>query len=118
LRPDVLGEGMERIVKDYNGQTYWLSVDTDKFLHFPKWLNFAVGYGANGMIYARDSQHIANGLTLPQRQYFLSIDIDPSAIRTRSKVVKTIIFFVSMIKLPSPTLEFSRNKFKAHAFYF
>jgi hypothetical protein len=118
MRPDVLGEGMERIIKDYNGQTYWLSVDADKFFRFPKWLNFAVGYGANGMIYARDSQHIANGLSLPQRQYFLSIDLDASAIHTRSKVVKTIIFVVSMIKLPAPTLEFSGNRVKAHAFYF
>ena len=37
LRPDVLGDGLaEEIFKDYNGQTYWLSFDMDKFIKFPK----------------------------------------------------------------------------------
>ena len=52
--PDLLGKDLsEQILKDYNGQTYWLSVNPASFMNketkFPKWLNIAVGYGANGM---------------------------------------------------------------------
>jgi uncharacterized protein YfiM (DUF2279 family) len=118
LRPELLGRGAERIVKDYNGQTYWLSVDADKFFRFPKWLNLAVGYGANGMVYARDSQHEFNGFNLPFRQYYLSFDLDPSVIHTRSKVVKTLLFFADMIRIPSPALEYSKGSFRFHPIYF
>jgi uncharacterized protein YfiM (DUF2279 family) len=40
MRPALLGNGLaEELLKDYNGQTQWLSVDMDKFMSFPKWLN-------------------------------------------------------------------------------
>ena len=118
VRPELLGRGMERIIKDYNGQTYWLSVDLDKFLTFPKWLNIAVGYGAHGMVYARDEQHIVNGLDRPFRQYYLSLDFDVTAIRTRSKAVRTLLYFADMIRIPAPALELSHGKFRFHALYF
>jgi hypothetical protein len=41
------------MLKDYNGQTYWLSVNLHSFYKgskIPKWLNLAIGYGANGML--------------------------------------------------------------------
>jgi hypothetical protein len=119
MRPSVLGDGMpSEMFKDYNGQTYWLSVDMDKFLRFPKWLNFAVGYGAEGMVHARDEQNIEAGYPPAYRQYYLSIDFDLRAIKSRSKVVNTLIFFASMIKIPAPTIEFSSKGTKVHAFYF
>jgi hypothetical protein len=89
----------------------------DKFTNFPKWLNIAFGYGANEMIYARDSQnHAAN--YYPYRQYYLAIDFDLSAIKTRSKLIKTLLFVASAIKLPSPAVEFSKRGSKFHPFYF
>lgn len=118
LRPELLGEGLERIIKDYNGQTYWLSFDMDKFARFPRWLNLAVGYGADGMIYARDEQHRPNGFAPPQRQLFLGVDFDVTAVNTRSRTVKTLLFFVNMIRIPAPALEFRDGRFRAHAFYF
>jgi len=118
IRPKELGNGLsEEWLKDYNGQTYWLSVDMDKFIKFPKWLNIAVGYGAQGMVYALDQQNIINGYD-PYRQYYLSIDFDLTAIRTKSKVLKTLIYVANMIKLPAPALEFSRKGTVFHAFYF
>ena len=116
LRPEVLGNGAEQIIKDYNGQTYWLSADMDKFMKFPKWLNLAAGYSAERMIWARDSQHTDH--PMPYRQYYLAIDLDLSAIQTRSKVLKTMLFLVSMIKLPAPAIEFSRGATKFHPLYF
>lgn len=119
LRPEVLGKGLtEEILKDYNGQTYWLSVDLDKFTRFPKWLNLAVGYGAEGMVYARDRQNRITGLGEPYRQYYLSIDLDVTAINTRSKVLKTVLFFVNMVKIPAPTLQVTKNGLTFNPFYF
>lgn len=117
-RPGTLGSSTaEQIIKDYNGQTYWLSLDMDKFIRFPKWLNFAIGYGAEGMIYAQDEMNVEAGLT-PYRQFYLTIDFDVTGIQSKSKFVNTLLYFVNMIKLPAPTLEFSQQKVKAHAFYF
>ncbi|WP_415035199.1 DUF2279 domain-containing protein [Flavobacterium sp.] len=59
-RPNVLGENLpEQILKDYNGQTYWLSANVHSFLKntsvkVPKWLNVAIGYGGEGMITGED----------------------------------------------------------------
>lgn len=118
LRPNVLGDGFaSEFFKDYNGQTYWLSFDMDKFMRFPKWLNFAVGYGANGMIYARDAQNVEAGYQ-PHRQYYLAIDFDLTAVKTRSKTVRTLIFFANMIKIPAPTVEFSTHGTRFHGFFF
>jgi hypothetical protein len=117
-RPAVLGDGpISEMLKDYNGQTYWLSADMDKFIRFPKWLNLAIGYGAQQMVYARDSQNKYLGYT-PFRQYYFSLDFDLRAIRTRSRVLKTMFFIASIIKLPAPTVEFSRNKFHFYPLYF
>ena len=119
LRPNLLGDGLpEEIFKDYNGQTHWLSFDMDKFMRFPRWLNLAIGYGAEGMIYARDEQNLEAGYPLPYRQYYFSIDFDLRAIKSRSKALNTLIFIASMIKLPAPTIEFSSEGTKFHAFYF
>jgi hypothetical protein len=117
-RPNVLGRGIfEEIIKDYNGQTYWLSADMNKFLRFPKWLNLAVGYGAEGMLYANDASNINQNLT-PYRQYFIGIDFDLTAIKSRHKFVTTLLYVANMIKLPAPTLEISQGKVKGHLFYF
>lgn len=112
--PDLLGANLsEQIFKDYNGQTYWLSVDMDKFIPFPKWLNLAGGYGAGNMVNARDSQN-----TEPFRKFYFSLDLDLKAIPTKSKFLKAVIFLVDMVKIPAPTLEFSKNGIKVHALYF
>jgi hypothetical protein len=118
LRSDILGNSTSsRILKDYNGQTLWLSVDVDKFVKGPKWLNIAAGYGAEEMIYGRDDQNTAYGLK-PHRQFYLALDPDLTAVRTNNKTVRTLLFLANMIKIPAPTLEFSRNKFSFHALYF
>jgi len=118
LRPNILGSDLtSEILKDYNGQTYWLSIDMDKFMPFPKWLNLAVGYGANGMVSASDRQNRDMGYE-PVRQYYLALDFDLTAIRTRSKAVKTLIFLANMVRLPAPAVEFSPHSTRFYAFYF
>lgn len=118
MRPTLLGDNLlSEIVKDYNGQTYWLSLDIDKFVSFPKWLNVAVGYGAEDMVFARDEQNKTLGFN-PRRQYYLALDVDLSGIRTRSRLVKGLLYVVNTIRLPAPALEFSSSATKFHPFYF
>jgi hypothetical protein len=119
LRPDLLGNDLaSEILKDYNGQTFWLSFDMDKFIRFPRWLNLAAGYGAEGMIFARDYQNIEAGYNKPYRQYYLSIDFDLTAVKSRSKFLRTLLFVANTIKLPAPALEFSKDGIKFKPLYF
>lgn len=118
LRPELLGDTwLSEVVKDYNGQTYWLSVDVDKFAPFPKWLNLAVGYGAHEMVYSRDQENEINGFS-PYRQYYIALDFDVSGIQTRSKWVKALLYVVNCVHLPAPAVEFSPRGTKFHPFYF
>ena len=121
-RPKVLGKNfLEHTIKDYNGQTYWLSTNIwsfDKDSSFPKWLNLAVGYGAEGMLYGETSP--TNLLPQnPFRQFYLSFDIDLAKINTNSKFLKSLFSVINFIKIPAPTLEFrSKGGIKFHYLYF
>jgi hypothetical protein len=123
-RPNVLGSNLqENMLKDYNGQTYWLSANIYSFLNeeskFPKWLNIAIGYGANGMTGGNTNPVYiaANGNQIEferYRQFYLSLDIDLSRIKTKSKLLTIILKSVGFIKIPAPALEFSRSKVKGN----
>ena len=118
-RPELLGEGLySQIIKDYNGQTYWLEFDTDKFIPFPKWLNLSVGYGAENMVYARDRDNISNLNLYPYRQYYLSFEIDFKEIKTRSRLLKKVLSVFRVIKFPAPAIEFSKKGIRLHPLYF
>ena len=123
-RPEVLGSSFtEQILKDYNGQTYWLSVNLHSFAKcskIPKWLNVALGYGAEGML-TGNSDNNAFSTTNPQRfrQFYLSIDVDLTKIKTRSHFLKTVFSVLNTVKIPAPTIEFVRfNDIKYHLIYF
>lgn len=123
LRPNVLGSNLvERSIKDYNGQTYWMSVPIKKWLHkeskFPAWLNIAVGYGAKNMIYGDPEQNRAHGYT-EYRQIFLSPDIAFRKIKVKSKAVKTLFYMLDLIHMPLPALEYNhRQGIVFHPLYF
>ncbi len=116
LRPGVLGDGWhEELVKDYNGQTLWLSFDIHSFTNkkFPGWLNVAIGYGAHDMLYAENESNIEAGLS-PYRQWYIGPDIDLSHIRTRSKFLNTLLFAADMIRIPLPALEYGNGDWHWH----
>jgi len=121
LRPDVLGSSLsEQILKDYNGQTYWLAFNVNSFFQHksvPRWINLSIGYSARNMLYGRDHENIQAGFR-PFRQYFLSVDFDFDHVPIKSKFVKTLLYPLNIIHIPFPALEFSNNKFKFHPLYF
>src|SRR5574343_58576 len=123
-RPEALGAALnEQILKDYNGQTYWLSFNIHSFTKdsfFPKWLNLAFGYVGEGMLYGNDTEAIENSvLQIPYRQFYLSFDVDLTKIQTKSHFLKTLFSDFNTIKVPAPTLQYDEyNGVKAHFFYF
>lgn len=122
IRPEKLGNGLfEEFLKDYNGQTYWLSVNINSFLKtdvIPNWLNLAFGYGGEGML-TGDANDLLFSNQNRIRQYYFSLDVDLSRIKTKSKVLKTIFDVFNVIKLPFPTLELNANgRLKMHNLYF
>jgi hypothetical protein len=119
----------ERTLKDYNAQTYWLSVNVHAFMRssrVPSWLNIALGYGANGMFKGdnniwKDGDGIEHNYSaIPRyRQFYLSPDIDFTRIPTRRKSMKVLFQVLNMVKFPAPTLELtSRGSFRAHMLHF
>ncbi|WP_246285072.1 YfiM family protein [Hymenobacter lapidiphilus] len=122
LRPNVLGRGLgEQFLKDYNGQTYWLATDVGAFLpagnRWPRWLQPAVGYGAQQMVFNDPQANAALGLR-SYRQFYLSLDVDLRRIPTRNKVLKKVFYALSIFHLPAPALEWNpRHGFRAHGLY-
>ncbi|HEY8401451.1 MAG TPA: DUF2279 domain-containing protein [Cytophagaceae bacterium] len=121
LRPNTLGQNFqERLLKDYNGQTYWLSFNLKSFLKnskLPSWLNLSAGYGGEEMVFGDPKANRDNGYH-SYRQYYLALDVDFEKIPTQKKWVRTILFGLNMIHIPSPALEFNRKGIKVHPVYF
>lgn len=123
LRPNTFGETtLQSAFKDYNGQTYWASLNLNSVCSKiePKWLNLAFGYGGQQMIFGNtEITEFEGDLYSPYRQYYLSLDIDWEQIETNKKVVKWIFRVANCIKLPAPALQFSKDRSVVfHGLYF
>lgn len=124
-RPDVLGRSLaEQILKDYNGQTYWLSINLYSFFKdskIPKWFNLAVGFGADGMISGnvKNQDLFLNQNEFQKRQFYLSFDVYFSKIKTKSHLLQTVFSVLNVLKIPAPTLELTnKGVLKRHILYF
>lgn len=126
-RPNLLGHSTgQQMLKDYNGQQYWLSVNLASVLpvgpSFPRWLNLDVGYSGSGMTGGHENPAMfdASGAKINfdrHRQFFLSPDADLSRVSAFSPSLQRFIGTVQFFKLPAPSLEFSRpNGFRFHPF--
>ena len=100
----------ERILKDYNGLKFWFSGNIHSFFpatKLPKWLNLAVGYGAEGLFGGFDNRGFdANGNLIfdrrdvaRKRHLYIAPDIDFSKIKTRKKWLKSIFFVMDGFKI-------------------
>lgn len=108
----------DRLFKNYDGQTFWLSFNINSFAktsYIPNWLNFSVGYGVDGYLYN------TKDLILPtkSKSLYLSLDVDLSKIKTKSHFINTLFSICNTIKIPAPTIEFNSKKgTKGHYLYF
>ena len=117
---------MNRLFNDYNGHTYWFSLPVNKFIckkRLPEWLNIAFGYGANGMYGEFENISSYNGVVIPEteryRQYLLSLDVDWTKIKTKSKFLTVLFKGMTFVKLPFPALEYnSKGEFKGYWMYY
>lgn len=121
---DLFGKTLpERLLKDYNGQTYWLSFNLASLFGFrsiPGWFSIAVGYGAQGMLGGHENLAFdeAGNIIFDRRdmkryrQWYLAPDVDLTRIKTNSRLLRTLFFAFNSVKFPLPALEFSDNRFR------
>ena len=117
-----------RLLKDYNGQTYWLTVNVHSFLkrenRWPKWLNIALGTGAEHMYGGFHNDWTEDGIeySAPYERYsqfYLAPDIDLTRIPTKSPFLRTLLYVLNIFKIPGPAIEYnSKHQFKIHLIYF
>jgi len=108
---------IERALKDYNGQTYWLTFNVKSLLQiqndkFPSWLSIALGYSANKMLTPYNEGDNR------ERQYLFSFDVDLNRIKTKSKTLNNILHTFGFLKFPMPTIEMKSNQIYFNPIYF
>lgn len=117
----LFGTGAQRFLKDYNGQTYWLSTAPSAWIpncKLPPWLQLAIGTGADGMFggYENIGKNQDGTINFSRndikryRQWYLAPDIDLTKIPTRRKGIKSVLNIINIIKFPTPGLELSKGK--------
>jgi hypothetical protein len=129
-RNNLFGQSFgERVLKDYNGQTYWISGNIASFFpdtRLPRWLNVSVGYGGRGMLGGtenawKDAAGIEQSRPDIQRtrHFYLAPDIDLSRIKTSKKWLASVLSVVNVIKIPAPAIEIgSGGKFRIRPLQF
>lgn len=122
VRPDVLGSSFsESLLKDYNGQKYWLSVSPGTFLKdskFPKWLCFSMGYGVDEKLVGSEEYYLdpATGTEyFSKREFLFSLDIDFSRIPVKRPWLKTLLKQLNYVKVPFPALIIKDGKLTGSA---
>jgi len=123
LRPETFGRNFQqRLLKDYNGQTYWLSaplsLNRNNNKRFTQWLCISFGYSIDANLYADNNINSVNNFHAT-REFFFSFDADLNRIEWRRKWMKKIASVINFIKIPSPTIGIrSDGKVKLYPVYF
>jgi uncharacterized protein YfiM (DUF2279 family) len=124
---ELFGSSLQnKLLKDYNAQTYWLSFPLPVGWKLPRWLRMSVGYGANGMYGGYENRALDKdgNVTFNRpdirryRQWYLAPDIDLTQIRTKSRFLRSVFYSINILKFPAPALEFSKGSFKGHLLQF
>lgn len=122
-RPEVLGSTFsQRLLKDYNGQTYWLSFSPKQFTEnwrLPSWLCFSFGYSVDEKLVGDKNIYATNTEVFQaKRQYLFSLDLDVRELPIDRKWIKTLLRPLHYLKIPFPTLILDGNKLKGNWLYF
>jgi hypothetical protein len=125
--PEELGRNSyQKIIKDYNGQTFWISANLKSFSHqdshIPRWFNIALGLGVTGITGPVNENPVTGENPIstfePRRLYYIAPDIDLTKIHTNSKTLKWVFEALGFLKFPLPALELSGKGIKFKPFYF
>ncbi len=124
-RPHTLGSNFtERLLKDYNGQTYWLTFSPGTLFpksNIPEWIAVATGYSVDQKLAGMDDYYVTDdGLKSfhAQREFVLSLDIDVSKLGIKKKWLKTVLSPFNIVKIPFPAVIIQSNKITGSWFYF
>lgn len=125
LRPNVLGSNFqESLLKDYNGQTYWLSVSPGRFFdspYLPKWACISFGYSVNEKLVGSEPTYTdpATGITYnEQREFLFSLDIDFSQFDIKRPWLRALVKQFNYLKIPFPALIIRNGTVIGRPFYF
>lgn len=108
----------ERWLKDYNGQTYWLSIQMKPWLpadnSWPAWLCLGLGYGAGNLYGGFSNQWTSDGavfdLTSAYPRYsrfFIGPDISIQKLKWKQPIFKTLASMAQLFRIPMPCLEWN-----------
>ena len=117
-RPEVLGSNfIESVLKDYNGQTYWLSfspgqMGLDKW---PDWMMLSFGHSIRGRL---KGDAVSYGGITSHREFLFSLDVDLSRLNVKSKFLKGLLKSLNTLKIPFPALIYANGKMNARPIYF
>ncbi len=122
-RPEVLGSNFtERLLKDYNGQSYWLSFSPKKFMDnwfLPAWACFSIGYSVDQKLVGSEEFFVSdNAIFQSSRQLLFSLDIDVRELPIKRKWLRMILRPLHYVKIPFPTLIIARNGVSGSWLYF
>jgi hypothetical protein len=124
-RPSILGSNFsERLLKDYNGQTYWLTFSPCSIFpksKIPAWIAIAAGYSVDAKLVGNnDFYQTADGLKHfdAKREFVLSLDLDVTKLPIKKPWLKKVLSPFNVIKIPFPALVFRGNDISGRLLYF
>lgn len=124
-RPEVLGSTFaESLLKDYNGQTYWMSFSPFSFMkssNLPEWLCISIGYSANKKLVGSSEYYtdpVSGTVFHSQRELILSFDIDFSKLDIKREWLRVMLKQLNYLKIPFPAFVLRQGDSFLHPFYF
>lgn len=118
IRPEILGNNLaETILKDYNGQSYWISFSPGHLgvSSWPKWLMLSLGHSIDGRLKGNSSEYMGYSSS---REFLFSLDIDLTELNVKSKFIASLFEIINCIKLPFPTLNYTKGQLNFSPIYF
>lgn len=130
IRPELLGTILPaQVIKDYNGQTYWLSINVSRWRvlkWWPDWMLLSIGYGADGLLGGDDNRwtnsqgkEVDYTHVLRSPRIVISVDLNAELLIRKNRIFFFLFRPFLLIKFPAPAIEFHTARGVIfHPFYF
>ena len=122
-RPSLLGENrLQQIIKDYNGQTYWLTFNYNelwnKRIKLFDYIDFAFGYSIDGFTGGHNNPEISSCNCLINdcnnlkrtSQFIFSVDLNTSKIKNKHPILGKFLLPFDIVKIPFPAFILNNSK--------